>query len=67
MASLLPAHFCRTARAMPFQLTTQARFWMFSEDKLAALRRAGAEQALEKLQSAEAGSSESVPLQADEE
>ena len=52
---------------MPFQLTTQARFWMFSEDKLAALRRAGAEQALEKLQSAEAGSSESVPLQADEE
>ena len=53
----------------PFQLSTQARFWMFSEDKLAALRRAaaGPEQALEKLQSAEAGSSESVPLQADEE
>ena len=51
-----------------FQLTTQARFWMFSDAKLAAMRRTGADLAVEKLRSAGGpGTSEAAPLQADEE
>ena len=52
---------------MPFQATTQARFWMFSDVKLAALRRTGAELAVKKLQSAGPGTSEAAPLQPEEE
>lgn len=52
---------------MPFQATTQARFWMFSDVKLAALRRTGADLAVKKLQSAGPGTSEAAPLQPEEE
>ena len=52
---------------MPFQNTTQARFWMFSEVKLDALRRAGADLAVKKLPSAGAGTSEAAPLQPHDE
>jgi len=52
---------------MPFQATTQARFWMFSDVKLASLRRTGADLAVKKLQSAGPGTSEAAPLQPEEE
>ena len=52
---------------MPYDCSTQARLWTFSEQKLAELRAAGAEAACKKLQSAEAGSSEIRPLEPHEE
>ena len=52
---------------MPFQNTTQARFWMFSEVKLDALRRAGADVAVKKLPPAGPGTSVAAPLQPHDE